>query len=66
MDSNISTQGHDVTVGEVDIVNIPDSPKTGMFGLEGKSVALAGAVILPIIVILLFLSKRIRRKQNQL
>ena len=34
MDTNIATQSHDVTVGEVDATNIPDSPKTGFFGLE--------------------------------
>lgn len=57
-----SSYGHDVTVGEVDTVDIPDSPKTGTFALGGESVVFAGVVILPVLIILLFSSKRVRRK----
>ena len=64
MDTNIATQSHDVTVGEVDATNIPDSPKTGFFGLEAyQSAAITiSTIIVPIVILSIYLAKRICRK----
>ena len=63
--TTIDNQSHDVVVGEVETIQeVPDSPKTGIFGLDsGQSATLMiSVIVVPVALILLFLVKRARHQ----